>query len=125
MINILLMNRVILIQGPSLLVEQQKESWEGFDIIWSIWDYEKDLYNSNDILVLNHMPVEVGTQNIGLQKTTTINGVNKAMSLKYDRILKWRSDQIPNNPKELMKLFDLGCINFLGWHKGNGGYFVD
>lgn len=117
------MTRAIVIQGPSNYVEVLKAAWNGYDIIWSTWIGEEGKYSPEDIVIFNEKPNDTGIQNITLQYKTTIEGIRKAKELGYDRVLKWRSDMIPNNPKALIETFDGNSLNFLAWHIG--GYFVD
>ena len=117
------MSRVIVIQGPSTYVSELKKAFEGYDIIWSTWVGEEHNYTTQDIVVYNEKPMLSGVQNIALQYKTTIEGIKKAKELGYTRVLKWRSDLVPNNPSELFKLFKEDSLNFLAWHVG--GYFVD
>ena len=119
------MNRVIIIQGPSTNVDVLKKKWKGYNIIWSTWDGEEQYYSKEDIVIYNTKPQDFGTQNIGLQHKTTIEGIKMAIDLGFERVLKWRSDLIPTNPNELLDLFDKDKLNFLAWHTGLGGYFVD
>ena len=118
------MSLVVLIQGPSSYVEEQKKAWDSFDIIWSTWKGEENKYNKNDTVVYNQIPNNFGVQNITLQQKSTIEGIKKAKELNFKRVLKWRSDLIPNNPKKLIDLFDKNSVNFLAWHN-SGGYFID
>jgi hypothetical protein len=115
---------VIIIQGPSTNVIEQKRSWAGFNIIWSTWIGEETKYEKNDIVLFNKLPSERGIQNIALQRDSTLNGINKAKELGYKRVLKWRSDLLPSNAQELVKTFKTDCLNFLTWHNV-GKYFVD
>jgi hypothetical protein len=115
---------VILIQGPSTNVIEQKKCWDGFNIIWSTWIGEEPNYDKNDIVLFNVVPSDRGVQNIALQRDSTLNGIHRAKELGYTRVLKWRSDLLPSNAKELVKTFKKNCLNFLTWHN-EGKYFVD
>lgn len=117
-------NLVIIIQGPSNNVDEQRKCWDGFNIIWSTWIGEESKYNENDIVLFNNSNIERGVQNIALQKESTLNGIAKAKELGYKRVLKWRSDLLPSNTKKLVDSFKKECVNFLTWHK-DGKYFVD
>lgn len=114
----------IVIQGPSDYVEELKKSWDGYNLIWSTWKGEESKYVDDDIVIFNDIPIECGVQNIALQKVTTLNGIKKAKELGYERVLKWRSDLIPSNAKELIRTFKKDCLNFLTWHN-DGKYFID
>jgi hypothetical protein len=114
----------IIIQGPSTNVIEQKKCWDGFDIIWSTWVNEETKYDNDDVVLFNVLPIERGVQNIAFQRDSTLNGIKKAKELGYKRVLKWRSDLLPSNAKELVKTFKKDCLNFLTWHN-EGKYFVD
>jgi hypothetical protein len=113
----------IVIQGPSSYVEELRQAWEGFDIIWSTWRGEESKYNNNDVVVFNNPPADSGVGNVACQRITTLEGVKKAKELGYTHVLKWRSDMLPSNSKRLLELFDADTLNFLAWH--SDGYFVD
>ena len=114
----------IIIQGPSSYVSELKNAWQGYNIIWSTWDGEQSKYEVSDTVIYNTLPLERGVQNIALQKITTLNGILKAKELGYDRVLKWRSDLLPSNAKNLVNSFKTDSLNFLAWHN-YGKYFVD
>jgi len=114
----------IVVQGPSNHVEEIKKAWDGFTIIWSTWIGEESKYNFNDIVIFNEYPQDRGVNNLGLQKISTIEGIKKAKELGFKRVLKWRSDLIPNNSNELIKSFKDNHLNFLSWHI-EGEYFID
>jgi len=114
----------IIIQGPSLNVEQLKKAWHGYNLIWSTWKGEESKYDLNDIKVFNDFPNQSGVQNIAYQRDSTLNGILKAKELGFTRVLKWRSDLLPSNANQLIKSFKKECINFLTWHNG-GKYFID
>lgn len=114
----------IIIQGPANNIEELKLAWNGYTIIWSTWVGNEDKFNNDDIVIFSELPQEVGVQNIALQKKSTLEGINKSKELGFERVLKWRSDLIPNNTDELVKLFKENHLNFLAWHS-DGKYFVD
>ena len=114
----------IIIQGPANNIEELKLAWKGYTIIWSTWVGNEDKFNNDDIVIFSELPQEVGVQNIALQKKSTLEGINKSKELGFERVLKWRSDLIPNNTDELVKLFKENHLNFLAWHS-DGKYFVD
>lgn len=105
----------IVIQGPSNNVEELKKAWVGYNLIWSTWFGEESKYGGNDIVIFNNKPIETGIGNIKLQQITTVKGVEKAKELGYNRVFKWRSDMIPTNPNELIKLLSDG-VNILFFH---------
>jgi hypothetical protein len=115
----------ILIQGPSNHVDELKQAWKGYDLIWSTWKGDEKKYNSDDIVVFNEMPINHGKGNVALQQKTVLNGILKAKELDYNRVLKWRSDMIPTNSSKFIGLFDMNHINLFYFHVAGGGYFVD
>ena len=115
----------IVIQGPSTYVNELKEAWDGYDIIWSTWRGEENKYEPTDKVVFSQKPSNTGIQNLAMQHKTTIEGLKKAKELGYERVLKWRSDMKPTNPKKLFETFKMESLNFLAWHIIRGGYFVD
>lgn len=116
-------NTAIVIQGPSSYVEELKQAWTGFDLIWSTWCGSESKYSSEDIAIFNYQPEESGTGNIAWQRLSTMEGIKKAKELGYTHVLKWRSDMLPTDSKKLTNLFNTDTLNFLAWH--SDGYFVD
>ena len=121
---------VIVVQGPSVYVEQVKNALSGFDIIFSTWTGEENKYNQNDIAIFNEIPSYNGPANLNLQKISTSSGLHKAKELGYKKALKLRSDLIPANVNKFMKLLDNEDLNFLCWnchevYPGCSGYLVD
>jgi hypothetical protein len=115
---------VIIIQGPVRLEPSfMEKQWEGFNLIWSTWDYEK--IKTNFPVIYNTPPYNSGVMNICYQQKSTLSGIIKAKELGYTKCLKWRSDQYPNNSNELIKLFDKDKTNSLYWHNHEHGYYVD
>jgi len=117
-------NLAIIIQGPASNIEELKTAWKDYTIIWSTWVGNEEKFNKDDIVIFNEQPKELGVQNIALQKKSTLEGINKAKELGFERVLKWRSDLIPNNSRSLVSLFKKNHLNFLAWHN-DGKYFVD
>ena len=115
---------VVIIQGPSDYVSEQKNVWSGFNIIWSTWEGSENKYTSNDNVIFNTYPVDAGVKNISLQMISTLNGIKKAKELGFKRCLKLRSDIIPKNAINFVNTFKKNHINFLAWHNG-GNYFID
>lgn len=107
----------IIIQGPSLYVNEVKSAWKGFDnnLIFSTWKGDENKYNENDIVIFNDTPTTSGPRNINYQKISTYNGLLKAKELGYKYVLKIRSDYLPTNANEFIKLLDLNKLNFLKW----------
>jgi hypothetical protein len=107
----------IIIQGPSLYVNEIKNAWYGFDnnIIFSTWKGDENKYNENDIVIFNDIPTISGPKNFNYQKISTYNGLLKAKELGYTHVLKIRSDYLPTNANEFIKLLDFNKLNFLMW----------
>ena len=106
---------IIIIQGPSSNVDELRNAWGGYNLIWSTWEGEESKYNNSDVVIFNKTPNETGVGNIKLQQLTTNKGVEKAKELGYKRVFKWRSDMIPTNPKKLLELLTDG-VNILFLH---------
>lgn len=123
-------NFVVLIQGQSNCVAQQKDAWKGFDVIFSTWVGEENKYTENDIVLYNTPPSTSGPANFNYQIVSTINGLVKAKELGYKNVLKIRSDLIPTNASKFFNVLDETKLNFLCWHAhevypGCSGYLVD
>ena len=121
---------VVIVQGGSGYVEQIRKALDGFDVIFSTWVGEQSKYLESDIVVYNEMPKYTGPANLNLQKISTVGGLIKAKELGYKRALKLRSDLIPKNTKDFIKLLDNEDLNFLCWHSHEvypncPGYLVD
>lgn len=122
------MESVVVVQGPTNceLVKKIKDGWADTPIIFSTWeDNQKDCYSESDIVIYNEVPKSIGTQNINLQKVSSLNGFIKAKELGYKRVIKWRSDFIPKNPYDLLKLFKKDFINFYSFINHRNGYVAD
>lgn len=107
----------IVVQGTSNYVQEVKDTWKDFkcNLIFSTWKGSENKYNSSDIVIFNDEPSLPGPFNFNYQKISTYNGILKAKNLGYTHVLKIRSDYIPTNPKEFIKLLDLNKLNFLKW----------
>jgi hypothetical protein len=107
-------------------ITQIKQSWVGYQVIYSTWDNsDKNLYDESDIVIYNPIPEKIGVGNLNLQKISTVNGFMKAKELGWNKALKWRSDMIPNNPDELFKLFKSDKLNIYAWVNHMDGYVCD
>jgi hypothetical protein len=115
---------IIVIQGPSDYVEQQKKAWSDFTIVWSTWIGEETKYRKEDITIFNEIPNDRGINNFALQQKSTLSGLERGKELGFKKAIKWRSDLIPTNSKKLLELFKPDYLNFLSWHN-TGNYFVD
>jgi hypothetical protein len=118
---------VIIIQGPSNNVEELKNAWNGYNLIWSTWKGSESIYSENDVTIFNDIPLEKGVGNIKLQQVTTNKGIEKAKELGYKRVFKWRSDMIPTNPNKLLSLLT-NDVNILFFHNllpDKPGAYVD
>jgi hypothetical protein len=112
----------VVVQGPTYpqWITKVKESWVGYQVIFSTWDSaDKSLYDESDIVIYNPHPALAGIKNLNYQKVSTINGVIKAKELGWDRVLKVRSDFSTTTADGLFKLFDKTKLNLHGyWHLG-------
>jgi nucleoside-diphosphate-sugar epimerase len=121
----------VVVQGPSTQVDEIRTAFgeAGIHVIFSTWEGQRDKYSDSDIVVFNEYPTDAGIGNINYQKITTLNGLMKAKQLGFDYALKFRSDQIPTNPKEFVKSFFNDRLNFFAWHftpdLAIKGYMVD
>jgi hypothetical protein len=106
---------VIIIQGLSNNVEELKNAWNGYNLIWSTWKGSESIYSENDVTIFNDIPLEKGVGNVKLQQLTTNKGIEKAKELGYKRVFKWRSDMIPTNPNKLLNLLT-NDVNILFFH---------
>jgi hypothetical protein len=111
----------VVVQGQTYpsYVDSVRESWEGYQIIFSTWDNtDKSHYREDDIVVYNPIPADCGTKNLNLQKVSTINGFLKAKELGWDRALKTRSDFVTTTADGLFGLFDKTKLNLHGYWDG-------
>ena len=120
------MKRCIIVQGPtySNSINQIKDCWKGYDVIYSTWKGYESWYGDGDIAIFSHTPHESGTKNLNYQKISTLAGLEMAKQLGYERALKWRSDMWTNNAKGLLDTFKDG-YNTLCWVDSEGGYLSD
>ena len=127
------MNKLgILIQGSSSNVEEQKSKWGDKlnDLLFSTWVGEEIKYKNTDKVIFNDYPADFGSANFNLQIITTINGLTEMKKLGYTHVLKLRSDLVPTNYQDFLKLIDNDNLNFLCWHEhivydNCPGYLVD
>jgi|11BtaG_2_1085332.scaffolds.fasta_scaffold48004_2 hypothetical protein len=117
------MSRVVIIQGPTTNYSQLKNKW-GDNLIWSTWKGEESHYSDQDEVIFNIIPNQKGTQNVNLQKISTLSGLYKAKELGYTRAVKTRSDLYPTNYSKLTSLFKKG-LNITFFHNHRQGYYVD
>ena len=111
----------VVVQGQTYpaYVDMVRDSWEGYQIIFSTWDNtDKTLYRESDIVIYNPIPSNTGTKNLNLQKISTINGFLKAKELGWDRALKVRSDFVTTTADGLFGLFDKTKLNLHGYWDG-------
>jgi hypothetical protein len=111
----------VVVQGPtySQWIKEVKESWIGYQVIYSTWDNaDKSLYDESDIVIYNTIPSEAGVKNLNLQKVSTINGFLKAKELGWKRALKARSDFSTKTANGLFELFDKTKLNLHGYWNG-------
>lgn len=107
----------IVIQGPSICVDEVKFAWRNFnkDLIFSTWKGEEHKYDEHDLVIFNDIPKYPSNRNFNLQKISTYYGLLEAKKLKYKYVIKVRSDYLPTNDKELIKIIDFNKINTLFW----------
>lgn len=108
------------IRAPIELVDL---AWKDYNVIWSTWVDQK--INTSNSVVYSEYPSIAGVGNIGLQKTTTYQGLLFAKSVGFKRAVKWRSDQYPTNASMFLDLMDNNALNVLYWHNHAQGYYVD
>jgi hypothetical protein len=117
----------VVVQGPtySQWITKVKESWAGYQIIFSTWEgqADKSLYDETDIVIYNPMPACAGVKNLNLQKVSTINGFLKAKELGWKRALKVRGDFSTTSADGLFGLFDKTKLNLHGYWRS--GYISD
>ena len=116
-----------MVQGPSTNVEEIKSAWRGYDIIFSTWQGDENHYDKNDIVIFNKIPEKQFTtkHTLYLQRITTLEGLIKAKELGYKKVLKWRSDQIPLDTKNLLSIFKYDKLNVHSFIDSDGGYVSD
>lgn len=115
----------IVIQGPSTYAKRLYEHWSplNLDVIASTWDSERNIYKFPHV-IYNEVPARKGVVNLNMQKISTISGLYLAKEMGYRNALKIRSDLIPNNCVDLMKLFS-NDIDVHAWANHHAGYFTD
>lgn len=115
----------IIYQGPLTFFNEIRTAWNFSQIIFSFWKGEKPIVKKDRFYFLeNEKPIDYGIHNLYLQQTSTLNGLIAAKKLGFKKAIKIRSDMIPNNENEFLKLFS-NELNFLFWHDYNSGYLVD
>ena len=118
----------VVIQGP--LEEKAyhaiKSGWSEYPVIFSTWGNQNlDFVSPDDEIIITPKPPVRGTNNINLQKISTLEGLNRAKKLGYKRALKWRSDLSTVTPDILMSLFKKDKINLYAYVNAEGGYITD
>jgi hypothetical protein len=115
----------VVVQGPTYpqWIKEVKESWVGYQVIYSTWDNaDRSLYDESDIVIYNSIPSDAGTKNLNLQKVSTINGFKKAKELGWTRALKVRGDFTTKYADGFFGLFDKTKLNLHAWW---GSYITD
>jgi hypothetical protein len=119
----------VVVQGPThpQWLKKVKESWEGYQIIFSTWEgTNAGLYGPSDIVIYNQIPPNAGVKNINLQKVSTINGFLKAKELGWNRALKVRSDFSTTTADGLHSLFDTTKLNLHGyWNNYINDFYME
>ena len=111
----------VVVQGPTYAqwTEKVRESWEGYQIIFSTWDNSnRSVYSETDIVIYNPIPSDVCVKNLNLQKVSTINGFKMAKELGWTRALKVRSDFTTTTADGLFSLFDKDKLNLHAYWNG-------
>jgi hypothetical protein len=121
---------IILIQGASSNVREQKYMWKSHKVLFSTWKGSEHNYDSSDCVIFNDPPLDPGPINFWFQQVSTINGLKKAQEMGYKHCLKIRSDMIPTNPTALVDSLDKEKLNFLCWdghevYPKCDGYLID
>lgn len=122
------MKTAVVVQGRTHcdLISKLKNEWGDTPIIFSTWEGEPtECYNDIDLVLYNKKPKSFGILNYNLQRISSLNGFLKAKELGFQRVVKWRSDLIPKNYKELLLLFKEESINFYAYMKHQHGYICD
>jgi hypothetical protein len=88
---------------------------------------EEEKYMEDDVLVMNIPPKNKinHSHTLDLQRISTMNGLVRAKELGYDRVLKWRSDMIPTNPKMFLDICREDSFNINSFHNHQSGYITD
>jgi len=120
----------IVVQGSSEYVNNFKDIFKKQKLIFSTWEGEESSYLSEDEVIFNKKPIESGPSNIALQQLTSYKGILHAKKLGFTHVLKIRSDLIPTNGEEFVRLIDNDQLNFLCWHchevyNNCPGYLID
>ena len=121
---------VVIVQGPSHHVKDQKEAWKNVPVIFSTWKGQEENYESTDEVLYNDVPEQSGPGNYNLQKTTTLNGLIKAKELGFEHAVKIRHDLFPIDGEKFISILSKDRFNFLSWyehkiHHNFKGYLVD
>jgi hypothetical protein len=106
-------------------IDELRHSFIGYQIIFSTWeDVPPSWFRDDDIVLYNERPSIAGPSNFNLQKVSTINGVQLALELGWNRVIKWRSDMIPKNVDKLVHIMN-GELNMYLWVNSHCGYVTD
>lgn len=121
---------LVVIQGSSTNVAEQKQAWKSHPILFSTWKGNESYYENSDMVIFNKPPVDCGPANFWMQQSSTMAGLKKAKEMGYDHCLKVRSDLIPTNSTAFLDCLDRNKMNFLCWHSHEvypecSGYLVD
>ena len=124
-------NTVIVVQGKTFCdtVQNLKDSWYPFPLIFSTWEGSENCYTDDDIVLFNAPPNHSGTHNFNMQLVSSLSGFQKAKELGFNRVVKWRSDFVIQEPQLLLNTFKPECLNLYAWHKHTkdvtDGYITD
>ena len=129
------MKIAIIIQGPCTNIFEQIKTWYPLvnqtickDItivpIFSTWKGSEHFFHVNDICICSDPP-EPSYQNFKHQLVSTYKGLEKAKELDCTHALKIRSDLIPTNPKDFIKMIANENINMLAYANHSYHYYID
>lgn len=114
---------LVISQGPLNHYKEIEKSWENVaPVLHSCWD--SDSCARNGLILRSNPPALSGPQNVFMQQKTTLAGVYWAKQNGYKNVLKIRSDMVPTNALEFVKLHKKD-LSFLYGHKFSGGYLLD
>ena len=121
---------IILVQGSSDNVKEQKEAWKSHIVLFSTWKGSEQNYEDGDMVIFNSIPEDRGPSNFWMQQVSTLAGLKKVKEMGYEYCLKIRSDLVPTNSHKFLNCLDKDKLNFLCWHNHEvypkcSGYLVD
>ena len=108
------------------------EHYKDYECVWSTWKTEPEdrldyiRSQKNITLDLIDIPDDVSfwQRTGGLQWLTTLSGFRILKERGHEFGIRSRSDTCIGIPS-ILSLTDYDSLNFISWHNGNGGYFMD